>query len=186
MREVRDARLLRAVAHPFRLTLLDLIERLGTMTSAEASRATGESTGSCSFHLRQLAKYGFIEPTEGRDGRERRWTRATAGEHIPAALDHEASRAGTELGKLLVDRFANDAAYWLEQREDLPDEWQEGAVLDHELLYLTAGELRDLARAVVALFAAYHERTNDPSLRPADSRAVRAGALLFPLPDDGR
>ena len=61
LRQLRDPRVLRAMAHPFRLTLLELVERRGTLTSAEASALTGESTASCSFHLRQLAKYGFIE-----------------------------------------------------------------------------------------------------------------------------
>jgi Helix-turn-helix domain len=182
LRELRDARALRAVAHPFRLRLLDLIERFGTVTSAEASTATGESTGSCSFHLRQLAKYGFIEPAPGRDGRERRWRRATAGEHIPAALGEESRRAGVELGKQLVDRFANDAAYWLERREQLPPEWQEG-VLDQELLFLTPEEVGELGRAVVDLFSHYRGRTQKPSSRPRNARAVRAATLLFPVPD---
>ena len=180
---MRDPRVLRAVAHPFRLELLDLIEQRGTLTSAEASVATGESTGSCSFHLRQLAKYGFIEAAQGRDGRERRWARATAGERIPAALDEESARAGTELGKLLVDRFASDAHYWLERRDDVPREWQDGAVFDQELLYLTPSELRELSKAVVELFAAYRWRTTDLPSRPPASRPVRAAALLFALPD---
>jgi hypothetical protein len=180
IRDLRDPRALRAVAHPLRLTLLDLVEQRGTVTSAEASAATGESTGSCSFHLRQLAKYGFLEPAEGRDGRERRWARATEGERIPGELDEESHRAGTELAKLLVARFANDAEAWLERRDELPAEWQDAAVLDQELLYLTPVELRDLSAALLALFKLYRERTNDPELRPPASEPVRAAALLFP------
>lgn len=185
MREVRDPRALRAVAHPLRLDLLDLIEQRGTLTSAEASVATGESTGSCSFHLRQLAKYGFIEAAPGRDGRERRWARATVGERVPDAPDEESARAGTELGKLLVDRFARDAHYWLERRDDVPREWRDGAVLDQELLYLTPSELRRVSNAVVEMFAPYRLRTNDVASRPRGSRPVRAAALLFALPDQG-
>ena len=186
IRDLHDPRALRAVAHPFRLTLLDLVERRGTLTSAEASAATGENTGSCSFHLRQLAKYGFLEAAAGRDGRERRWQRATVGERVPASPDSALTRAGTELGKVLVDRFASDAAYWLERRDDLPREWQDASVLDQELLYLTPAEARKLARALVDLFAPYRSRTSAPSTRPVRARAVRAGALLFPLPDDER
>jgi hypothetical protein len=180
IRDLRDPRALRAVAHPLRLTLLDLVEQRGTVTSAEASAATGENTGSCSFHLRQLAKYGFLEPAEGRDGRERRWARATAGERIPGELDEESHRAGTELAKLLVARFANDAEGWLERRDDVPAEWQDAAVLDQELLYLTPAELRELSAAVLGLFERYRERTNDLESRPAGAGPVRAAALLFP------
>lgn len=180
IRDLRDPRVLRAVAHPFRLTLLELVEQRGTITSAEASAATGESTGSCSFHLRQLGKYGFLEPAQGRDGRERRWARATAGERIPDALDDESQRAGTELAKLLVARFASDAQAWLETRDDVPVDWRDAAVFDQELLYLTPSELRELSAAVLALFERYRNRTNDLDARPAASAPVRAAALLFP------
>ena len=189
MREVRDPRVLRAMAHPFRLTLLDLIERRGTLTSAQASALTGESTASCSFHLRQLAKYGFIERAEAADGRERPWKRATTGERVPDPHEPELSRAATEVTKLLIDRFARESTYWLERRTDLPQEWQ-GGVIDEELLYLTASELRELARASTQLLAKYRGRTAGPSSRPPGSRPVRAAALVFPLPwddaDEGR
>ena len=185
-RDIRDPRVLRAVAHPFRLTLIDLVERHGTLTSAEASALTGESTGSCSFHLRQLAKYGFIEPAEGRDRRERRWRRAAAVDRVPDSRSDEFNSAAAELGKVLVDRVASEASGWLERNADLPGEWRQGSVLDSELLYLTAAELRQLSRAVTDLYAGFRDRTTSPTSRPAGTRAVRAVALLFPLPEDAR
>src|SRR3954449_11685275 len=94
-REIQDPRVLRAMAHPFRLRLLDLIVRRGTVTSAEAAEATGESTASCSFHLRQLAKYGFIEPADPRNARERPWKRVEGGERIPDRIEPEAARAAS-------------------------------------------------------------------------------------------
>src|SRR4051794_38963397 len=112
-RELRDPRVLRAMAHPFRLRLLDLIVRRGTLTSAEAADATGETTGSCSFHLRQLAKYGFIEPAEPRDGRERPWKRVAGGERIPDQVSPEAARAATEAMKIVVDRALAELLDWL-------------------------------------------------------------------------
>ncbi len=171
------------MAHPFRLTLLDLVERRGTLTSAQASALTGESTASCSFHLRQLAKYGFIERAEAADGRERPWKRATAGEHVPDPLGPELGRAATEVTKLLIDRLASESTYWLERRADLPQGWQDGVVAE-ELLYLTPSELRQLARASTKLLAKYRGRTADPSSRPRGSRPARAAALVFPLPRD--
>ena len=167
-REVRDPRVLRGVAHPLRLALLELVERRGTLTSAEASAATGESTGSCSFHLRQLAKYGFLEPAERTNGRERPWKRSSAGERIPESDDPELNRAAAEVFRVLARRLERDAA-----------------VFDEELLFLTAPELRRLSRAVTALFAVYRARTANPSMRPEGSRPVRAAAQLFPLGDVG-
>jgi hypothetical protein len=167
------------MAHPFRLHLLDLIVRRGTLTSAEAAAATGESTASCSFHLRQLAKYGFIEPAEPRDGRERPWKRAEGGERIPDRIEPDAARAASEAMKVVLDRALLELVAWLDHYQELPEEWS-GAVLDEELLYLTPDELRELSNDVVDLLARYRMRTTDPATRPEDSRPIRALAALFP------
>jgi hypothetical protein len=167
------------MAHPFRLHLLDLIVRRGTLTSAEAAAATGESTASCSFHLRQLAKYGFIEPAEPRDGRERPWKRAEGGERIPDRIEPDAARAASEAMKVVLDRALLELVAWLDHYQELPEEWS-GAVLDEELLYLTPDELRELSSDVVDLLARYRKRTTDPATRPEDSRPIRALAALFP------
>src|ERR687889_378832 len=47
------------------------------MTDTQAAARLGESSGTCSFHFRQLAKYGFCEEAPGGKGREKPW-RATA------------------------------------------------------------------------------------------------------------
>lgn len=183
-REIRDPRVLRAMAHPFRLQLLDLMVRRGTLTSAEAAEVTGENTGTCSFHLRQLAKYGFVEPAPGRDGRERRWQRVEGGERIPDSQDPALARAMAEAGRVILDRVYLEAVDWMERHRTLPRRWQRGAVLDEELLYLTSDELSALSRDVVALLAQYRRRTTRPSDRPEGSVPVRALALLFPVRDE--
>ena len=57
---------------PTRLELLDFLHEAGEATATECSRRLGESVASCSFHLRMLGKYGYIEPAERR-GREKPW-----------------------------------------------------------------------------------------------------------------
>jgi predicted ArsR family transcriptional regulator len=183
-REIRDPRVLRAMAHPFRLRLLDLVVRRGTLTSAEAAEATGESTASCSFHLRQLAKYGFVEPAEPRDGRERPWKRVEGGERIPDSSDPVFSRAAAEAGRVILDRVYSEALDWLDKHGGLPRRWQRGAMLDEELLYLTAEELAELSRTVVDLLATFRSRTAVPKTRPEGALPVRALALLFPVPGE--
>jgi predicted ArsR family transcriptional regulator len=63
-------------AHPLRQALLELIDRDGTTTSTIAARELGESTGSCSFHLRRLEALGVIEAVPGAVGRVKPWRRA--------------------------------------------------------------------------------------------------------------
>src|SRR5436305_946859 len=78
-RQVTDPRAMRALAHPVRLELLDQLAVAGTLTAAEASVLVGETPANCSFHLRTLAKYGFVEQADGGRGRERPWRRVPGG-----------------------------------------------------------------------------------------------------------
>ena len=58
-----NARALRAYAHPVRMKLILALRTRGPLTATQAGRLLGESSGTCSFHLRQLAKYGLVEET---------------------------------------------------------------------------------------------------------------------------
>ena len=64
---------MRALAHPVRLALLEALTDAGQLTATEAGERVGESPANTSFHLRQLAKYGFVEEAEGGTGRRRPW-----------------------------------------------------------------------------------------------------------------
>src|ERR1700761_8831550 len=72
-REITDAKTMRALAHPVRLQLLELIHRDGEITATRAAEALDESPGNMSWHLQTLAKYGFIEEADGGKGRSRPW-----------------------------------------------------------------------------------------------------------------
>src|SRR3954467_8550651 len=71
--ELTDPRALRGYAHPTRMALMGLLRREGPHTATRAAARVGESFASCSFHLRQLAKYGLVEQAGGGRGREKPW-----------------------------------------------------------------------------------------------------------------
>src|SRR5215467_5092526 len=75
-RKITDARAMRALAHPVRLALLEALAHAGTLTATQASELLGESPANCAFHLRTLAKYGYVEEAGGGKGRERPWAHA--------------------------------------------------------------------------------------------------------------
>src|SRR5580700_11568611 len=75
--KLSDPRALRAMAHPIRLSLIGVLRREGPLTATQAGELIGESSASCSFHLRQLAKYGLVEEAGGGHGRERPWRATT-------------------------------------------------------------------------------------------------------------
>ncbi|MGH3175522.1 MAG: winged helix-turn-helix domain-containing protein, partial [Streptosporangiaceae bacterium] len=72
-----DPRALRAYAHPVRMALVGLLRTEGPLTATRAAELLGESSGTCSFHLRQLAKYGLVEEAGGGTGREKPWRATT-------------------------------------------------------------------------------------------------------------
>src|SRR5207237_5468648 len=78
--QLTDPGALRAIANPTRLRILSWLRLRGPATATECSEAVGESPSSCSYHLRQLARFGFVEAEgEGPAGRERRWRAAGLG-----------------------------------------------------------------------------------------------------------
>src|SRR6202020_2001511 len=77
LRVITDATAMRAMAHPVRIALLDMFGLRETLTATQASEALGESPANCAFHLRTLAKYGFVKEAGGGRGRERPWALAS-------------------------------------------------------------------------------------------------------------
>jgi DNA-binding transcriptional ArsR family regulator len=72
--KIRDPAVMRALAHPARLTLMQHLGSVGPVTATESAEIVGLSPSATSYHLRALAKVGLIEEAPGRgDGRERRW-----------------------------------------------------------------------------------------------------------------
>jgi DNA-binding transcriptional ArsR family regulator len=95
--QVTDVRALRALAHPLRSRLLGLLRLHGPATASQLGRAVGESSGSTSYHLRQLAAYGFVEEVEGEGTARERWWRARHRLTSWRADDIEAQEGGAEV-----------------------------------------------------------------------------------------
>src|ERR1700748_1596009 len=87
VRHITDARTLRALAHPVRIALLEALALGGAMTATQVGEQIGESPTTCSFHLRQLAKYGFVEEAGGGKGRARPWRMTTIGMRVAGVHD---------------------------------------------------------------------------------------------------
>jgi len=176
-----DPRALRALAHPLRLSLVGLLRREGALTATRAGELLGESSGSCSFHLRQLAKYGLVEEAEGGRGRERPWRATSMFTDVPAVAEGPEQQVAAGLfSALLADRYFEHLMRWLERKPDEPAEWQQAVPFGDYLLYLTADELAHLAEQQRALFEPYLDRLARPERRPPGARAVTYLQLAFP------
>src|SRR5437773_716114 len=137
--ELTDPRALRAVAHPLRLSLIGLLRRDGPLTATQAGAKLGETPASCSFHLRQLAKYGLVEEAGGGRGRERPW-RATAQytSWPEVADDPELEAASQLLARVVAERYFQRAFDWLARLAKEAAEWAEAGAFGDAMLYLSA------------------------------------------------
>lgn len=177
--ELTDPRALRALAHPIRLRIVGLLRRQGPLTATRAAELLGESSASCSFHLRQLAKYGLVEEAGGGSGRQRPW-RATS---WPVLADTAELREATgALSSVIAEFYVAAMLRWIDTRDAEPAEWVHAAPFGDQMLYLTADELTELAARVDELLAGYRPRTADPALRPDGARGVMYLNVAVPSP----
>ena len=116
-----DPERMRALAHPLRLALLEFLDDVGEATATQCAKHTGESVANCSFHLRLLARYGFIEPAEQR-GRERPWRSAERTHFEPDPSVPGSVRAVVELAEVTVRQEAEGFIGFLRERADRADE----------------------------------------------------------------
>jgi DNA-binding MarR family transcriptional regulator len=177
---VADPRALRALAHSLRLDLIELLGTGGPATAADCARRLGTSQATCSFHLRQLAKYGFVEEAEpSADSRERPW-RLT---DLEQRWSTEAGAATDQFERVFVSRESGRILGWLGRVAEEPRDWREAAFLGGMTLPLTAAELASIEQGLRGLLEPYIPRVGDRSTWPDDARLVRLLLSGTPLGD---
>lgn len=180
---ISDPTVIRALAHPLRLDLLDLLTMTSPATAAQCGRALGVSQASCSFHLRQLAKYGFVEDAgPGRDRRERQWRVPDPRRSVRvAAGDNPVARR--QLERIVVEREAQAILDFVD-RDDDDTTWRPHAGIATALALVTAEEAAQLKEQWLALLAPYLAGTQAiADARQPGQRFVRYFLAATPLPD---
>jgi DNA-binding transcriptional ArsR family regulator len=157
---------MRALAHPTRLALLDHLHAVDEATATECADEVGESPSSCSYHLRALARWGFVEEGARRGGRERPWR--------AAATRIEFESDGFEAVVLrdeLVGRQQQRVRDALRREHELPPRWRRAAQTSSAALTLTPSELDALGDRFEALIDEFRGR--------GDRRGARAVIVSF-------
>jgi hypothetical protein len=182
IKRITDPKALRALAHPIRMSLIGLLRTEGPLTATRAAELLGESSATCSFHLRQLGKYGMAEEAPGGQGRERPWQATTMSTDVPDfAGDPDLAAASGLYRSVLAERYFEWLRLWLAQQPGEPAEWQRADVFGDRLLYLTVTELSELGQKMHDVFDEYVDRTARPELRPPDSRLISVLQFAFPV-----
>jgi hypothetical protein len=169
---VRDPKALRALSHPFRWKLSNLLTEEGAQTATQCSDRLDESVASCSYHLNMLAKYGFVEEVAG-PGRQKPWRVASRERITPDGLDPEGAMAAEAAALAYLDQEYERLRERMLARKLLADDWRESVGMNSSTKFLTAEEAVAYKNEFEALLSKYGDRADDPSLRPEGSRAVR-------------
>ncbi|MDI3421268.1 ArsR/SmtB family transcription factor [Streptomyces luteolus] len=156
-----DPRSLRGLAHPLRVRLMVAL-REGPATASQLADRLGESSGATSYHLRQLAAYGFVEdaPEHGK-GRERWWKAAHQGIRIGDSIKLDASPETRGAVSTLMHEnaslHAQELSTWLGTMHDWPEEWIVASDVSDYKLRLTPERTRELNDKIHALIESYQD-----------------------------
>jgi hypothetical protein len=178
-----DPLAMRALAHPVRVALVEMLAVVDTLTATQASELLGESPANCAFHLRTLAKYGFVEEAGGGRGRERPWR--AADRHISISTtqdDPRAAAAAGVLGRTWLDLWIERARQLFGSDSTLPG-WEHASGWSRTAVFLTPKETTDLREQMRHLLEKYESRKSNPALRPPGALPVEWTVFNAPVPE---
>ncbi len=177
--KLTDPSVIRALAHPARLAILEYLGGQESATATECAEVVGLSPSATSYHLRELARHEMVDEAPGTDRRERRWRSTGDFSTDEGRPDDDATRAATRLlGRLVLDRGDQRAQQYLAHSKDEPEDWWSAATLSETRLRMTVEELRALAAAFAELTRPYTRRARSV---PDGSREVQVTFRAFPV-----
>ena len=188
--QLTDPRMMRALAHQARIAIWLHLGMRGPATATECAEVAGLSPSACSYHLRTLAKYGFVEEdrASAANGRERPWQARLLAFSME---DGPGKPAATQVAsRLLVKNMRASAeeirTRYLSRQPEYPADWQAAVGEVFSIAHVTAEELNQMRAKVLEIMAPYVRL--DPAERPVSALPVRVMLDLFPwfTPEEAR
>ena len=184
-----DAMALRALAHPQRLRMLGLLRMEGPATATGLAERLGLNSGATSYHLRQLARHGFIEEDVARGNARDRWWRASHESTVTRddVTDEDALDAVAAFGQAALNWQIHQMQRAMDRFTQLPPEWRGASTARDFTIPLTAQAARDLTDRLMAVL--WEAKQSSPPLGEPLSEDVELVSYLlhvFPQPpEDG-
>lgn len=186
-----DAQALRGLSHPLRARLLDELTLNGPATATILGQRLGESSGSTSYHLRQLSRYGFIETEPGRTGGRERWWRVRPGGWSMKGHEFLSNPETRPVVQTILGRYYQQRQKrfedWNTLLWDRPDQpavrrWKEAATDSNSHARLTPEETVEFSSALYDFLRSWGERFQDrtPESHP-DTESVEVQVNVFPV-----
>jgi len=167
----------RALAHPLRIRMMESL-REEAATASILARRLNESTGATSYHLRELARHGFIEEDLERGTARERWWRRRERILLVApkvGQEPETDAAYARLQSIFLERDAAAVERWV--RIEPSVRWQEAAMIGNWSVHATPEEVEALTEKVVALV---DELRRAAGHAPADAKRVHVSFRALP------
>lgn len=183
-----DALALRALAHPQRLRMLGILRLDGPATATGLAARLGLNTGATSYHLRQLARHGFIEEDAARGNARDRWWRAGHETTVFHADDdnEDAVDAGIAFAEAALLAQITQMKLALAHHGALSPEWRRASTLSDLIIPLTAADARALIDRLNQVIAEAMEQA--PRLGGSYREGVQPFTVMlhaFPHPPQG-
>lgn len=180
-----DPGALKALAHPLRVRIFDILASQGPQTASSLAALLGETSGSTSYHLRALAAHDLIRESEGRGTARERWWELPKGRIDLPGPDETmspANRASAQIVSAEFFRLRHETlmAYLNRPQTDEPEEWRDAGLTSTTHLDMTAAQMRELRGEIEALIESAIERFRGQS--GPDVRRVSMRAEIFDLP----
>lgn len=179
---ITDARTIRALAHPLRLRILDVLGEYGPLSATQVSEHVGESPQSCSFHLRTLARYGYVEDAGGGEGRNRPWKLSERATYFsPVDADPETADAIAAAQAAIDASYQEQVRTWRRRSSRAPRIWQQNTFEMSYDTWLTPEEIKQVSAGISAAIRSVVEGR---SKQPGREARVLLHASGFPIGQD--
>ncbi|SMQ65399.1 transcriptional regulator, ArsR family [Devosia lucknowensis] len=154
-----DAMALRALAHPQRMRMLGMLRMDGPATATGLAARLGMNSGATSYHLRQLARHGFIVEDEERGSARDRWWKAAHESTVfhTDGSDDETLDASIAFAEAALQAQIGQMKQALARHVTLPEEWRAASTLSDLSIPLSAPEARALVERLNQVIAAAME-----------------------------
>jgi DNA-binding transcriptional ArsR family regulator len=174
-----DPVVLRALAHPLRIKLLGFVGVNGTLTATEAAAGLKVTPAAASYHLRTLAKYGFIEDAGGASWRERPWRLTRTGASFGWDEDAE-DPAGRALTRVVYAEWFEHIERYQALREHYPADVREASGGTEFVLFASTDEVIEVRRRIMEILDPFRQRI-DQAHRPRDAAPMEIVVFTHPL-----
>lgn len=144
---VPDVTALKALAHPVRLRMLGMLRIDGPATATQLAARLGLNSGATSYHLRQLAQYGFIEDAPATSRRDRWWKASHEITSVhPAETEGEAFDMDVAFAQAILSQQVGQMQKAAEEYAELPLEWRKASTASDIIIPLTAQQAEALTK----------------------------------------